>query len=45
MDMPQPLKWARVNDPSFVTIERDKHVNRIPKLVVMFQRRFPAAFS
>jgi hypothetical protein len=45
MDMPQPLKWASVNNPSLVAIERDEYVNRIPKLVIMLQRRFPAAFS
>jgi hypothetical protein len=45
MDMSQPLKWTSINDPSFVTIECDEHVNRIPKLVVMLQRdRFPAVF-
>src|ERR1700732_1250740 len=38
MDVSQPLKWASVNDASLVTIECDEHVNRITKLVVMFQR-------
>ncbi len=33
MDVPQPLKRWRVDDPPFVVIERDESVNRVSDLV------------
>jgi hypothetical protein len=37
MDVPEPLKWARVDHPPLVGIEADESVYRIANLVTVFR--------